>query len=77
MSDLIGLEVRDMNSNKIGNVKALHDFGAGDIVEIMPLVGESFFATFTEATIPLIDLGAGYLCYNAPEMLNAAFHQER
>jgi 16S rRNA processing protein RimM len=33
-SDLLGVEVLDMARNKIGTVKAVHNFGAGDILEI-------------------------------------------
>jgi len=34
VTDLIGRDVIDKNNEKIGKVKAFHNFGAGDIVEI-------------------------------------------
>ena len=33
-SDLIGCKVINFNSEEIGNVKAIHNFGAGDLLEL-------------------------------------------
>ncbi len=71
ITDLIGLEVRDTENNVVGRVKEVHDFGAGDILEIAPLQGASFMVMFTEATIPTIDIEAGYLLYCPPDIIGA------
>jgi 16S rRNA processing protein RimM len=40
-------------------VHALHNFGAGDIIEIMPVgSGEPLMLPFNELTVPKIDLEA-------------------
>ncbi|MBV8791562.1 MAG: ribosome maturation factor RimM [Pseudolabrys sp.] len=56
-SDLIGLDAVDRAGAQIGTVHALHNFGAGDIIEIMPLgVGNPVMFPFDENTVPEIDL---------------------
>ena len=56
-SDLIGLDVTYPNGTKMGQVKALHDFGAGDIVEIEEIADskgkiKTSFWPFTKAVFP-------------------------
>jgi 16S rRNA processing protein RimM len=52
ISDLIGLDVIDAKDNVVGKVKAFHNFGAGDIIEIdfENKKGELF--PFTEELFP-------------------------
>ena len=58
-ADLIGLDVVTPDGAQIGTVHALHNFGAGDIIEIMPVgSGEPLMLPFTDATVPKIDLAA-------------------
>ena len=58
-ADLIGLDVVTPDGTQIGTVHALHNFGAGDIIEIMPVgSGEPVMLPFTETTVPKIDLEA-------------------
>jgi len=58
-SDLIGLDAVSADGKQIGTVHALHNFGAGDIIEIMPLgSAEPMMLPFNEATVPKIDLAA-------------------
>jgi 16S rRNA processing protein RimM len=66
LADLAGLEVRDEAGKVTGSVLAVHDFGAGDILEIRPVAGASFMAPFTKAAFPLVDVGAGYLVFVPP-----------
>lgn len=58
-SDLLGLKVKDQEGKEIGEVQAVHDFGAGDILEIRPAEGKSFMLPFKEDFIPVIDIDAG------------------
>ena len=51
-SDLIGLAVRDENGAEIGTVSAIHDFGAGDILEVKREGGPSVMIPFTRAAVP-------------------------
>jgi len=58
-ADLIGLDAVTMNGTQVGTVHALHNFGAGDIIEIVPLgSGDPLMLPFNEATVPKIDLAA-------------------
>jgi len=66
-ADLIGLDVVTAGGEKLGCVTALFDFGAGDVVEVMPSEGKSFFLPFTKAVVPAIDLAARRMTVIPPE----------
>ena len=66
LADLIGLEVRDPQGERIGDVAAVHDFGAGDILEIRPVDGPAFMVAFTRESVPEIDIQEGYLTLDRP-----------
>ncbi len=56
-ADLIGLSVEDAAGVKLGTVTAMFDFGAGDILEYMPLDGgKTLLVPFTNAAVPVVDL---------------------
>jgi 16S rRNA processing protein RimM len=57
-ADLIGLTAVTAVGETIGTVTAIHNFGAGDIIEIMPTQGAPLMLTFTEAAVPEVDLAA-------------------
>jgi len=70
-ADLIGLSAVDGDGAVIGKVVAVHNFGAGDIIEIEPEAGgESLLVIFSEATVPEVDLAAGTLTLVMPEDLS-------
>jgi 16S rRNA processing protein RimM len=56
-ADLVGLLVVDEDGDKLGKVVALHDFGAGDVIEIALASGRRAMIPFTRAAVPEIDLG--------------------
>ncbi|WP_419908076.1 ribosome maturation factor RimM [Hoeflea sp.] len=60
-SDLIGLSVRDAEGMVYGTVTAMHNFGAGDILEIKPPKGPAVMIPFSEAAVPDIDFDGGFL----------------
>ncbi len=58
--DLVGLDVFGGGSEAIGKVKAMHDFGAGDILEIDLIdVPKSAMIPFTQEDVPVVDLTGG------------------
>ena len=58
-ADLVGLDVVTPEGAKVGTVHALHNFGAGDIIEIKPVgSGEPLMLPFNEVTVPKVDLEA-------------------
>jgi hypothetical protein len=49
-------------------VAALHNFGAGDLIEITPETGgPSLLLPFTKAVVPEIDVAAGRVVIHPPE----------
>jgi 16S rRNA processing protein RimM len=60
-ADLIGLAAVTPAGEAIGTVTAVHNHGAGDVLEIAPAVGEPLLVPFTRETVPTIDIAAGRL----------------
>ncbi len=68
-NQLIGLEARSPNGEKIGTVIAINNYGAGDIIEIAQESGESEMLPFAEPWIGEIDLGEGFVVVTLAEYL--------
>jgi 16S rRNA processing protein RimM len=59
-ADLIGLAAVTPDDRTLGRIIAVHNFGAGDIIEIAPPNGgETKLLPFTNAVVPTVDLAAG------------------
>lgn len=59
-ADLMGLRVEAEDGARLGTVSALHDFGAGDILEYVPAEGgKSLMVPFTKAAVPVVDIKGG------------------
>ena len=75
-SDLIGLEVLDTGGVAQGRVIAVHNHGAGDILEIGgPAAGGvarkvALMLPFTLAAVPTVDLASGRIIVDLPEGLD-------
>jgi len=70
-ADLIGLRAEDEDGNEIGAVIAVHNFGAGDILEVQPPEGGTMLLPFTEAAVPEVDIKGGRLVVVLPEETEA------
>lgn len=70
-ADLIGLRVERPDGSPYGTVRAVHDFGAGDVIEIALADGGIVVLPFTRTTVPTIDLEAGRAVVVPPEELAA------
>ncbi len=67
-ADLIGLEVVDVGGRMLGRVLAVHDFGAGDMLEIeVPGRTSPAVMPFTREAAPTVDLTAGRIVADPPE----------
>ena len=67
-ADLVGCAAVTADGKALGTVSAVHNFGAGDIIEIAPSDGGApLMLTFTEATVPEVDLRAKRIVVNPPE----------
>ena len=65
-ADLIGLAAIDPQGTSVGTVTAIHNFGAGDIIEVAPKSGPSLLLPFTNAVVPTVDLAAGHVVVELP-----------
>jgi 16S rRNA processing protein RimM len=69
-ADLIGMEVRDTGGAVIGRVGAVHNHGAGDLLEVQgPGLTESLLLPFTRAVVPTVDLATRRVIVDLPEGL--------
>jgi 16S rRNA processing protein RimM len=66
-ADLIGLAAVDASGVTLGEVSAIYNFGAGDIVEIRLPDGGSTMLAFNEATVPKVDVAGGRIVVVMPE----------
>lgn len=66
-ADLLGLEAFDSEARLVGKVAAIHNFGAGDVVEITRSDGDSVLLAFTRETVPVIDIPGGRIEIAVPE----------
>ncbi|MEM6439639.1 MAG: ribosome maturation factor RimM [Pseudomonadota bacterium] len=67
-ADLIGLDVVDPAGAALGRVRAVHDFGAGDLLEVVaPTLKQPALLPFTREAVPTIDLSAGRIVADPPE----------
>jgi 16S rRNA processing protein RimM len=66
-ADLIGLAAVTAAGAAVGTVVAIHDFGAGDILELRPPAGgATIMLPFTDAFVPDIDIAAGRIVVAPP-----------
>ncbi len=61
VADLIGARVIHLDGRELGLVKAVQNFGAGELLEISPPTGATYLLPFTEETFPGIDMVARVL----------------
>jgi 16S rRNA processing protein RimM len=65
-ADLIGLAAVTETGEPVGRVIAIHNFGAGDIIEIAPPQGVTILLPFTNAVVPTVDLAGGRVVIALP-----------
>ena len=69
-ADLIGLAAMTVDGRSIGTVKAMHNFCAGDLLEIEPASGgNTLLLPFTAATVPVIDIAGGRVVVAPPDQV--------
>src|SRR6201995_4986309 len=65
-TDLIGLAAVTETDEPLGKVIAIHNFGAGDIIEIAPPKGATMLLPFTNAVVPTVDIAGGRVVIELP-----------
>jgi 16S rRNA processing protein RimM len=66
-ADLIGLRAEDESGRVLGTVRAIHNFGAGDVIEIVRDDNDTVFLPFTRETVPQVDVKGARLIVAVPE----------
>ncbi len=75
IADLIGRTVILTDGSIYGQVIAVHNYGAGDIIELKAETGKEEMVLFTKANFPFVTEDA--LTFDPPEVLNAAPDQAK
>jgi 16S rRNA processing protein RimM len=69
-ADLIGLQALSQDGAQLGEIVAIQNFGAGDLLEVKPKCGgATVLVPFTRDTVPEIDAEGGRLTLVPPEGL--------
>jgi 16S rRNA processing protein RimM len=67
-ADLIGLAAVTTDGRTLGTVVAIHDFGAGDILELQQDgKRETVMLPFTSTTVPVVDIAGRRVVIDPPE----------
>jgi 16S rRNA processing protein RimM len=59
LADLIGLAAIDPDGAEIGRIKSVQNFGAGDLLEIAPPSGPTWWLPFTRESVPEVRIAEG------------------
>ena len=75
-ADLIGLAAETVAGDDLGRVAAIHNHGAGDIVEIAVEGGAPLLLPFTRAVVPIVDIPGGRIVVTPPEEVSGESEAE-
>ena len=71
LADLIGLAVQDPAGAAIGRIKDVRNFGAGDLLEIAPETGPTWWLPFTKEAVPEVRIADGVVVAVRPAESNS------
>lgn len=66
-ADLIGLRAEDVEGRTLGTIQAIHNYGAGDVIEIARTDGDTILLPFTRETVPKVEIAEGRVVVAVPE----------
>ena len=76
LADLIGLSAQSPAGEAMGQVKSVHNFGAGDLLEIDPQTGApTWWVPFTKAAVPEVRISEQILVIDRPTETQDDPHQ--
>ena len=77
-ADLIGLTVRSLDGAPMGTIRAVHDFGASDLLEITgtPDRKGSWMLPFTRQFVPHVSIADGVVTIDPPEDVGSKAEEE-
>src|SRR5262249_13583336 len=67
-ADLIGLRAEDKNGVVLATIVAVHDFVAGDLLELRPAgASATVLLAFNTMTVPVVDIAGGRIVIDPPD----------
>ncbi len=70
--DLVGLEVKTTDGKRMGKIMQVHNFGAGDMLEISGTKDvPEFYHPFTKIGVPKVDIKAGRVVIFIEDVITA------
>ena len=66
LTDLFGLAAVTPEGEPLGKVRTVRDFGAGDVLEIQPETGPSWWIAFTREAVPEVRVAKGEIVVVRP-----------
>ena len=66
LADLIGLAAVAPDGSSLGKIRSVQEFGAGDLLEIQPPAGATWYAPFTKQVVPEVDIAGGRVVVDRP-----------
>ena len=66
LADLIGLGAFDAKGAKLGEIVSVDNYGAGDLLLVVPENGEGFVVPFAKAFVPVVDVAGGRVVLELP-----------
>ncbi len=69
-ADLIGLAAETADGQRLGVVRAIYDFGAGDVLDVKPSKGKGHLIPFTLEVVPEIDVDGGRIIVSLPDEMD-------
>ena len=77
-TDLIGLEARLETGEPVGKIIKVENFGAGDLLEIMPQNSQtSLYLSFTKTNVPELHINEGHIIIAMPSETDGEDPQTR
>lgn len=67
IADLIGLRAVMRDGSPAGKIISFQNFGAGNLLEIQPEKGASYYLPFTADCVPSVDVGGGEITIDPPD----------
>jgi 16S rRNA processing protein RimM len=67
LADLIGLAAVTPDGAPLGRIKSVQNFGAGDLLEIAPETGPTWWLPFTKEAVPEVRIAEGIVVAVRPE----------
>ena len=69
-ADLIGLRAESRDGAALATIVGIHDFGAGDLLELRPVgANRTVLMPFTDTTVPVVDIAGGRIVIDPPQDL--------